>query len=269
MQVVWRLSAFAHEQPDPLTWDALAAITGRFDTGVPWMRLGVVDTAEERDELAARLATVPGAVFTLAQDASYDASDLATADYVAVFPREERLRVAQPDALVATGPCPGCGLEDSFDVTQRGPFVITRGDTDGDTSALPGGGMAVSTLFVGVLSDVAATGWSTEDIVDGESGRASETWSQLVANRAVLVPCEHTEVDGNGFCAHCGRALGTSSGVVRVSCADLAEEDVVARHPGRRAMFYLSRRVLDALAAAGVGDLILGDPLSVCRRHRL
>ena len=75
MQVVWRFSAFAHEQPDPAVWDRLSALTRRFDTGVPVMRLGVVGSARDRDALAAELAQVPGAVFTFAPETTYDDAD--------------------------------------------------------------------------------------------------------------------------------------------------------------------------------------------------
>ena len=83
-------------------------------------------------------------------------------------------------------------------------------------------------------------------------------WSQLVADRAVLVPSARTEVDGDGFCTSCGRALGHVLGQVWIDPVGL---DVFARHPGRRAMLCFSRRLLDALAAIGIDDLELGDPL--------
>lgn len=260
MQVVWRFSAFAHEQPDAGVWSRVAALTQRFDSGVAAMRLGVVGTARERDALAAELDQVPGAVFALAPDTTYDDGDRAVADYVAVFPAHERLLVANTEVLVGTGPCPGCGLEDAFDVAQSGPFVIGASKaTSGsavDTSALPGGGMAVSPRLLDVLEAVAATGWTATEIGLGDGTRA--LWSQLVADRAVLVPSARTEVDGDGFCPSCGRALGSVLGRVWVDPVGL---DVFARHPGRRAMLCFSRRLLDALAAAGIEDLELGDPL--------
>lgn len=258
MQVVWRFSAFAHEQPDPGVWARIAALTQRLDTGVATIRLGVIGSAQDRDALASELGQVPGAVFTFAPDTRYDDGDRSTADYVGVFPRQERLRVTNAEVLVGAGPCPSCALEDTFDASQTGPFAIALPVPTGDTSALPGGGMAVSSRFVDVLLDIAATGGTVTEIRLGDGVVAP--WSQLVADHGVLVPSARTHVDGDGFCPLCGRALGNVHGQLWIEPVGV---DIFSRHPGRRAMLCFSRRLLDALDASGIDDLELGDPLRV------
>lgn len=266
MKIAWRFSLFAHEQPTPEVWDRVLAITDGtgLDTGVPVMRLGTVATEAERDELAGRLQEA-GAVLTVGPETVYDAADIAAGEYVGVFPAEVRLEVTEPGVVVTTGPCPECGLVDEFDVDQPAPFTIADDAADGDLSALPGGGLAVSARVVGVLQDLGATGWSTRPLL--VAGQPSRRWLQVVADRVALVPCEHTDVVGEPFCRRCGRARGEVAGWLWWDPAVLGGDDVVARHPGGRAMLYLSRRVREALTAAGVHDLVTSDVLRPCPRH--
>lgn len=271
MNVVWNVSCFAHEQPDPDVWAALARVVDGYGAGPggqapPFMRVVTVDTPDQRDTLLARLRAVPDAVVRVGPSTRLSATDLSTAEFVAAWPAEERLTVmGVEETLAASGPCPTCGLTDSLDVVQQRPFTVVDDAVDGDVSALPAGGWAVSSRALGVLESVGATGFTTVDILVGPGSRRSARWFQLLAGRAVLAPCPvHTEVEGGPFCPTCGAAGGTVVGFFWVPPA-VADCDVFARHPSLRTMLHLSRRVADALAGRGATDVTFTDVARVCR----
>ncbi len=272
MNVVWTISCFAHEQPDAGVWSALAREVDRWpqargDVPPPsFMRIFAVGTVHERDLIVARLREVSGAVVNLGPSTRLDEADFASAEYVAVWPAEERLVVNDPEeALASSGPCPACGMEDAFDVSQRRGFRVTDDACAGDVSGLPAGGLAVSSRVLEVLEAVGASGFTTRDVLVGPGPTVSTRWFQLVAERSVLVPCPvHTQIEGEPFCATCGAAHGTVVGYFWARPPIVAGLDVFARHPSLRTMLHLSRRVADALDAAGVTDLTCSDVVRVC-----
>ena len=272
MNVVWTISCFAHEQPDAGVWSALTREVdqwpqARGDVPPPsFMRIFTVGTPHERDLIVTRLREVSGAVVNLGPSTRLDEADFASAEYVAAWPAAERLVVVDPgEALVSSGPCPACGMEDAFDVSQQRGFRVTDDAHDGDVSGLPAGGLAVSSRVLDVLRAVGASGYATRDVLVGPGATVSTRWFQLVAERSVLVPCPvHTQIEGELFCATCGAAHGTVVGYFWAPPSIVAGLDVFARHPSLRTMLHLSRRLADALDAAGVTGLTCSDVVRVC-----
>jgi hypothetical protein len=271
MRVVWNVSGFAHEQPDEATWTALAGAADELDPAgaalaPPFMRILTLDSAGERDRVLARLGEVRGAVLHVAPSTRLDEADLVSADYVAVWADEERLMVLEPDsALLPTGPCPRCGAADAFDLRQVADLSLADDAVEGDTSDLPGGGLAVSARVYEALASLPGSRLGTRPLRVGPEGRESQRWFQVLAERAALTPCpEHTVIEGDPFCPACGTAYGTVLGAFTVPSQDLAGVDVVARHPSLRTMLHLSRRADDALRAAGVADLTRADLIELC-----
>jgi hypothetical protein len=272
--VVWVVSLHAHEQPSPEVWEQLVDVVGAWDereladldTSLPFMRVAVVEDATTRDRLVEQLRGVAGAVVHVDPSNRLTSSDFAEADYVGVFaaPSDVDVVTNANEVLDAVGPCPACGLQDAFDVRQLGSFTLAEQPEDVDALNLPGGGLAVSQRVLDRWAAARVTGFTTVDLIDEQSGATSARWRQLVASKAVLVPCaEHTVVHGDPFCLVCGRAQGHVEGALWVRADQVEGLDVVARHAGRRAMFSLSRRARDALA--GCEGIEPADVFLVCR----
>lgn len=270
---MWVVSCYAHEQPSPETWQFLAAAA---DLSGPPSALGhdptpsfrqlVLEDARSRDQLLSWLRAITGAVIHVDQSHRLEDSDFEEADLVGVFARARDVDVVSnaSDVLVGTGPCPVCGLEDTFDVRQQGRFVMDEHVPEGDALNLPGGGLAISERMVATLTMAGVRGFEWEDMIDGGSGAPSAHWRQLVATTTVLVPCpEHTVVHGDPFCPTCGRAHGRVDGHVWVRSDAVGDTDLISRHPGGRTMFYLGRRAFDALRE--FADLRPTDVLRICR----
>lgn len=275
MNVVWVVSLHAHEQPSPEVWEQLVEATGAwdddasatFDTSLPFMRVAVVVDALTKDRLEEQLRDVAGAVVHVDPSNRLTTSDFAEADYVGVFGAASDAAVVTNanEVLDAVGPCPACGLEDAFDVRQHGSFALAEQPEDVDVLNLPGGGLAVSQRLLDGWAAARVTGFTTVDLIEAQSGATLARWRQLVASKAVLVPCaEHTVVHGRPFCPVCGRAQGQVEGALWVQADQVDGLDVVARHAGRRAMFYLSRRAYDALV--GCDGIEPADVFFVCRQ---
>ena len=274
MNVVWVVSLHAHEQPSPAVWERLVEATGvwddsessTFDTSLPFMRIAVVEDVPTRDRLVEQLRGVAGAVVHVDPSNRLTTSDFAEADYVGVFaaPSDVDVVTNANEVLDAVGPCPACGLQDAFDVRQHGSFTLAEQPEDVDALGLPGGGLAVSQRVLDGWAAASVTGFTTVDLIDERSGATSARWRQLVASKAVLVPCaEHSVVHGDPFCPVCGRARGQVEGALWVRADQVEGLDVLARHAGRRAMFYLSRRADDALV--GCDGIDRADVFFVCR----
>lgn len=274
MNVVWVVSLHAHEQPSPEVWEQLVEATdawdddasASFDTSLPFMRVAVVVDAPTKDRLEEQLRDVAGAVVHVDPSNRLTTCDFAEADYVGVFgaPGDVDVVTNANEVLDAAGPCPACGLEDAFDVRQHGSFALAAQSEDVDVLNLPGGGLAVSQRLLDGWAAARVTGFTTVDLIDEQSGATLARWRQLEASKAVLVPCaEHTVVHGRRFCPVCGRAQGQVEGALWVQADQVDGLDVVARHAGRRAMFYLSRRAYDALG--GCDGIEPADVFYVCR----
>jgi hypothetical protein len=271
--VVWVVSLHAHEQPRPEVWEQLVDVVGAwddreaatFDTSLPFMRVAVVDDAKTRDRLVGQLRDVTGAVVHVDPSTRLTMSDFAEADYVGVFaaPTDVDVVTNSNEVVETVGPCPACGLQDAFDVRQHGSFALAEQPEDIDALNLPGGGLAVSRRVLDRWAAARVTGFTTVDLIDEKARAISAGWRQLVASKAVLVPCpEHTVVHGDSFCPVCGRAQGRVEGALWVRADQVEGLDVVARHAGRRAMFYLSRRASDALV--GCNGIDRADAFFVC-----
>jgi hypothetical protein len=271
MRVKWLVSVFAHEQTRPDVWTAVVRATdawnadsrtGRFDTAQPFLRTAVLEDPAARNRLVDSLEDL-GAVVHADPISDLEESDLAQADFIGVFARASDLDVVTnaEQVLTPTGPCPECGLEDSFDVRRLAPFVIDAPPHDVHWLNLPDGGLAVSASVLRAWAAAGVDGFDTEPLLDAESGEPSPGWRQLVARTVVLVPCtEHTVVDGAPFCPACGRAHGFVEGAVRVRSDHVEGVDVLSRHPGGVAMLYLSRRAYDPSAdtdALDASDVLL------------
>lgn len=273
MQVLWVVSLYVHEQRAPRVWDQLCAAAdhwdggGHFDAGQPFMRTAVLPSLARAEDAVAQLRAIDGSVVHLDRSQRLGADDYARADLVAVFaaPQEQDVVLDADRVLTPTGPCPACGLQDSFDVAQSGPLTVDVAALVGDAANLPGGGLAVSGRVVDVLVRLGARGWRAEELRDPGTGGPAAGWAQLVSDMVVLLPCpRHTRVLGAGFCPACGRAHGIVEGYTWVPRSLVDRRDVVARHPGGRAMLHLSRRAVDALSQGGVSGLIPADVLMAC-----
>lgn len=279
MKRFWSVLFAAHEQPDEQTWLHLDRIVEEWnagpgkaiDTTVPFLRQITFSSHEHaaRDLLFARLDRVDGAVLHVNEFEELDEADYAASDFVGIFgidPADEFVRNAD-SVLVPGGPCGVCGLQDSFDVVQSGPFEIDTACLHGapDVVNLPGGGLAVSRRILEDWRAQGFTGWREHDLIDVDTGEASATWCQLSADRAVLTPCpEHTIVDGAPYCQGCGRAFGELIGPFFVRLDLVGDVELFARHPSQRAMFYVGQGAFAAMRALDARGLNPRDQMQRC-----
>ena len=274
MKVVWVASSYAHEQPSPAVWDLLVGEMRAWnlhepepvDLSQPYAGVGVFEAESACARFVQRLGAVEGAVIRVDPSNRLEATDLETAEFVCVFavPEEGEVVTNADRALRPNGPCPECGLEDSFDVTQVAPFVVGPVSAGTEAVNLPGGGLMVSKGFADDWAAAGVTGYETEVLLSPSDSSPVPSWRQLVATTAVLLPCPvHTEVRGEAHCPVCGRARGQVVGPTWVQAEQVDGLDVVARHPGRRAMIAVSRRALDVVRDRPGLDLV--DVFRVCQ----
>lgn len=273
MQVLWVVSMYVHEQRTTHAWDEVCAIVDRWDGGgqvdasLPFLRSAVLVDRNQAETLVAALRQVDGAVVHLDRSQRLEPADFAVADLVAVFagPQESDVVTNADEVLAPTGPCPRCGLQDAFDVAQSGPLALRSDQVVGDVVNLPGGGLAVSRRVLDALSGIGARGGRVQPVLDARTGDVLAGWGQLVSDRVALLPCPiHTSLRGAPWCPACGRAHGGVEGLTWFPRSRAGGADVLSRHPGGHAMLHLSRRAVDALAAAGAQGIEPADVVMLC-----
>lgn len=279
MRRTWTVALLRHEQPTQDTWEELEELVlawnagpgPRFDTSIPFLRQAVFDEHERPalDRLLAALDRVDDAAVHVAGREALEDEDYERADLVGLLGADPGAGFVlnEPAALSDAGPCETCGEHDAFDVVQNTAFVVdeSRLDTGVEIVNLPGGGLALAPRLLDAWEAAGVVGLERRALVSAATSAPSPLLAQVTAQRSLLTPCpEHTVVTGAAHCPGCGRARGDLVGYFWVRSDEVGDHDVVARHPGRRAMLFVSRRARATLQERVTGRLVLHDVIRVC-----
>jgi hypothetical protein len=290
------LTLLQHEQPGTKVWRELVQVVTRwnevespqFTRVAEFMWHVNFDSASEAqmNRLVSQLEALKqrqGAVYHLASRSLIEESDYAVADFIEILgvglgSTSRPFLVNEATAFGTPVPCPTCGAQDAFSAPQRAAFVIDETLLDEANSSgakappggwdlinLANGQKLISQRFARVLDHNDIEGYDLIEVIDSATRQPSKRMVQIAATRAVLAPCpEHSVVEGRSFCPTCGTAQGTLKGFFWVRRDWIDGDEIVARHPNRGAMLYVSHRIYDALLAAKLNGIHRNDVLRVC-----
>jgi hypothetical protein len=191
------------------------------------------------------------------------------------------------EALEPPVPCPKCGWQDIFNAPQTAPFMIDESilddaDPEGeslnggwDCVALPAGRLLVSERLLIALRRADVRALEVLPVLAADTRKESARAFQLSAAKAVLVPCLKHESD-KSYCFACGAVLDstelddtgdslfTPQAEFRVNREQLAEEEVLSRHPSRAAMLYFAQRAYRIVHGEHFNGVGLGEIIQFC-----
>jgi hypothetical protein len=227
-------------------------------------------------------------------EAIYDETDYLAADFVEILGISLEGFAGRPfilnlnAALGAPVPCRACGWQDMFSTVQKAPFAIDETLLD---VALPGGGAPpvdgwdcvnlpnghklVSRRILSLFKENRVSDFDIMPVLTGTSGEESQRMFQILARKFVsttVLPNSRAQLS---VCQVCGavrdRNVGDHSEFSSLTPAswcvrkeDVAEDEILSRHPGRGAMLYVAQRVYRLLMAGGVNGIVPSAVLTLC-----
>jgi len=225
----------------------------------------------------------------------YDEADYLSADFIEILGISLEGFIKRPfilnagDTLSSPVPCHACGWQDMFSVAQRAPFAIDERLLDlaipqggsppqggWDCVNLPNGHKLVSRRILSLFEENQVTGFDVLPVLSGTSGKQSQRMFQILARKFVPATVLSNSGAQLSICQVCGAVLDPNVGdhaelaslltptTWCVRRKDVAQDEVLSRHPSRGAMLYLSQRVYRLLVGAPLNGIVESTVLALC-----